>query len=155
MKRKLGLVALAAGIVLFAAACGGGSSERLSKDAYLTKVSAVGDTMNATLSGLGDTPSDPKAAAEQFAKLGDALAGAADELAALNPPEEVDAAHKKFTKGIRMLADEIGKAGDGMKGGDMSAALSFASGLASSKAMTTIQEAVTELEKAGYTLSSK
>ncbi len=160
MKRKLGLLALALTLGLFVAACGGdngggsaGGGDRLSKDAYIAKVTAVGEKMSGTLEGLGETPADPKAGAKQFAELSSALKSAADELAALNPPEEVQAAHDKFSKGISMLADEISKAGEGMMGGDMGAALTFVSGLASSDAMTKIQEAASEFEKAGYDIS--
>ena len=161
MKRKLGLLALALALGLFVAACGGGGDgggsagggDRLSKDDYIAKVTAVGEKMSATLEGLGETPSDPEAGAKQFAELSEALKGAADELAALNPPEEVQAAHEKFSEGISMLADEISKAGDGLAGGDLSAALTFVSGLASSEAMAKIQEAADELEKAGYEIS--
>src|SRR3990172_10500769 len=158
MKRKLGLLALALALGLFAAACGGGGDgggsagggDRLSKDDYMAKVTAVGEKMSGTLEGLGETPSDAEAGAKQFAELGEALKGAPDELAALNPPEEVQAAHEKVSEGISMLADEVSKVGDGLAGGDLSAALTFVSGLASSEAMTKIQEAADELEKAGY-----
>lgn len=158
MKWKFGLLALALALALglFAAACGGGDGgsagggDRLSKDDYVAKVTAVGEKMSGTLEGLGETPTDPKAGAEQFAELGKALKGAADELAALNPPEEVQAAHEKFAEGISMLADEISKAGEGMMGGDLGAALTFVSGLAGSEAMKKIQEAAEEFEKAGY-----
>ena len=162
MKRKLGLLALALALGLFVAACGGGGDgggsagggDRLSKDDYIAKVTAVGEKMSATLEGLGETPSDPEAGAKQFAELGEALNGAADELAALNPPEEVQAAHEKFSEGISLLADEISKAGGGLEGGDLSAALTFVSGLASSEAMAKIQEAAEEFEKAGYDISA-
>ncbi len=162
MKRKLGLLALALALGLLVAACGGagdgggsaGGGDRLSKADYITKVTAVGEDMSATLEGLGETPSDPEAGAEQFAALSEALKGAAGELAALNPPEEVQAAHDTFSEGISMLADEISKAGDGMMGGDMGAALTFVSGLASSDAMKKIQEAADEFEKAGYDISN-
>src|SRR3990172_12662816 len=157
MKRKLGLLALALAFGLFVAACGGdngggsaGGGDRLSKDDYIAKVTAVGEKMSSTLEGVGETPSDAEAGAKQFAELSEALKGAADELAALNPPEEVQAAHEKFSEGISMLADEISNAGEGMMGGDMGAALTFVGGLASSEAMTKIQEAADELEKAGY-----
>lgn len=156
MKWKFGLLALALALGLFAAACGGGDGgsagggDRLSKDDYVAKVTAVGEKMSGTLEGLGETPADPEAGAEQFAELGEALKGAADELAALNPPEEVQAAHEKFAEGISMLADEISKAGEGMMGGDLGAALTFVSGLAGSEAMKKIQEAAEEFEKAGY-----
>ena len=160
MKRKLGLLALALALGLFVAACGGGGDgggsagggDRLSKDDYIVKVTAVGEKMSGTLEGLGETPSDPEAGAKQFAALSEALKGAADDLAALNPPAEVEAAHKKFAEGISMLADEIGMAGEGMMGGDMGVALTFVSGLASSEAMAKIQEAADELEKAGYSI---
>ena len=163
MTRKFGVLALALTLGLFVAACGGGSSggsaggDRLSKDDYLTKVNAVGEKMraigekmSATMQALGDTPSDPEAGAKQFEDLSTALKGAADDLAALNPPEEVEDAHKKFTEGVSMLADDIGKAGEGMSGGDMSEAMSFVSTLASSDAMKKLREAADELEKAGY-----
>ncbi len=158
MKRKAGLLALALALGLFVAACGGGGGsvgggDRLSKDDYIAKVTAVGEKMSGTLEGLGETPSDPEAGAKQFAALGEALKGAADELAALNPPEEVQAAHDQFSEGISMLADEISKAGEGMMGGDMGAALTFVSGLMSSEAMTKIQAAAEEFEKAGYDIS--
>ncbi len=156
MKRKLGLLALALAFGLFVAACGGGGDggggggDRLSKDDYIAKVTAVGEKMSSTLEGLGETPSDPEAGAKQFSELSEALKGAADELAALNPPEDVQAAHEQFSEGITMLADEISKAGEGMMGGDMGAALTFVAGLASSEAMTKIQAASDEFEKAGY-----
>lgn len=157
MKRKLGLAGLALALGLFVAACGGGSGggggDRLSKADYLIKVQAVGDEMNKTLSGLGSTSSDPKAAAEQFGKLKVALKAAADKLAALKPPAEVDSAHKQFTEGVSLLADEIGKAGEGLAGGDLKAALEFVSTLATSEAMTKIQAAVEEFKKAGYDVS--
>lgn len=158
MTRKLGLLALALVLGLLVAACGGGGvsgsagGDRLTKDAYLTKVKAVGEKVNTTMKALSDTSSDPKAGGKQFEELSTALKGAADELAALNPPQEVEAAHKKFAEGISMLADEIGTAGEGMMGGDMGAALTFMSSLASSDAMKKIQEASDELEQAGYSV---
>ena len=156
MTRKFGVLALALTLGLFVAACGGsggsGSAggDRLSKDAYLTKVKAVGEKMSATMEALGEAPSDPAAGGKQFEDLSTALKGAADDLAALNPPEEVEDAHKKFTEGVSMLADDIGKAGEGMMSGDMGEAMGFVSTLASSDAMKKIQEAADELEKAGY-----
>ncbi len=161
MKQKLGLLALALALALLAAACGGGNGggsagggDRLSKADYIAKVTAVGDKMSTTLEGLGETQTDPKAGAKQFSAMSEALKSAADELAALNPPEEVQAAHEKFSEGISLLADEISKAGEGMMGGDMGAALTFVSGLASSDAMKKIQEAADEFEKAGYDISN-
>ena len=156
MTRKFGVLALALTLGLFVAACGGGGDsssvggDRLSKDEYLTKVKAVGEKMSATMGALGEAPSDPEAGGKQFADLSTALQGAADDLAALNPPEEVEDAHKKFAEGVSMLADDIGKAGEAMSGGDMGDAMSFVGGLANSDAMKKIQEAADELEKAGY-----
>jgi soluble cytochrome b562 len=154
MKRKLGLAGLALALGLFVAACGGGGGgDRLSKADYLAKVQAVGAEMNKTLSGLGSTSSDPKLAAEQFGKLKVALKAAADELAALKPPAEVDSAHKQFAEGISLLADEIGKASTVMAGGDLKAALEFVTNLAKSPAMAKVQAAVAEFKKAGYDVS--
>lgn len=156
MKRNVGLLALALILGLFVAACGGsgggsaGGGERLSKDDYLVKVKAVGTKISDTMNALGDTASDPKAGAKQFETLGAALQAAADDLKAINPPEEVQDAHEKFTEGISMLADDIGKAGEGMKGGDIATALDFMTRMTSSGAMKKIQEGADELEKAGY-----
>ena len=158
MKRNAGLLALAALVLgLLAAGCGGGSSgggvaggDRLSKADYLTKVQAVGTKMSTTMDELGSTASDPKAGAKQFEALGAALEDAADELAALNPPEDVQSAHEKFTDGISMLGDDIAKAGSELKGDDVGAAMTMMADLASSEAMKKIQEAADELEQAGY-----
>lgn len=156
MKRNVGLLALSLVFGLFVAACGGGSGsgsaggDRLSKDAYLAEVKAVGDKMSETMDAVGDSISDPKAGAKQFETLGGALRAAADDLANINPPEEVQGAHDKFTEGIRALGDDIAKAGAGLKTDEVGAALAFMSKLASSDAMKKIQEAADELEKAGY-----
>ena len=157
MKRNVGLMAFALAVGLFLTACGGGGSgsaggERLSKDDYLVKVKAVGTKVSDTMNALGDAGSDPKAGAKQFETIGAALQAAADDLAALNPPEDVQAAHEQFTDGLSMLADEIAKAGEGMKDGDTGSALTFMAGLANSKAMTKIKEAADDLEKAGYNI---
>jgi hypothetical protein len=157
MKRNVGLLALALGLGLLVAACGGGGGgsgsaggERLSKDAYLTEVKAVGDKMSETMDALGDTASDPKAGAKQFETLGAALNAAADELKGINPPEDVQAAHEKFAEGIAELGDDIAKAGEGLKTDDIGAAMTFMADLAGSDAMKKIQEAADDLEKAGY-----
>jgi len=162
MKRKFGVLALALAFGLFVAACGGGSDsssgggsaggDRLSKADYITQVKVVGDKMNTTMAALGETSSDPKAGGKQFEQLSKALKGAAADLAAINPPKEVESAHKNFAEGISMLADEIGKAGEGMMSGDMGEAMSFVGTLANSKAMKKIQAAADELEKAGYSV---
>lgn len=156
MKRNAGSLALAALVLgLLAAGCGGGSGDaargdRLSKADYLTKVQAVGTKMSDTMDELGSAASDPKAGAKQFEALGAALKDAADELAALNPPEDVQSAHEKFADGISMLGDDIAKAGSELKGDDVGAAMTMMADLASSEAMKKIQEAADELEQAGY-----
>lgn len=158
MKRTVGPIALALALGLLVAACGGGGDsssgggggERLSKEAYLTEVKAVGDKMDETMNALGDAASDPKAGAKQFETLGAAMNAAAAALAELNPPEEIQGAHDKFAEGIAELGDDIANAGEGLKSDDIGAAMSFMADLASSDAMKKIQEAADELEKAGY-----
>lgn len=157
--RRIWIVVAALALAAGAAACGGdgGGGEPLSKEEYQQEVNKVGDTLSQSADGLSGAfnQSDPESldqVADEVEKLQDAMVKAAEDLDALNPPDDAQAAHDKLVEGIRGFADDVGKLADSARAGELAEIQSFAEDFTNSESAKKIQEATEELQAKGYTL---
>lgn len=150
-------LALLAFVLAFAAGCGGdgggGGGGELSKSEYQEKVQAVGETLSKSIDDLGSAVSGSgnlEEAASQIQTLQDALNGAADDLAALDAPSDVDSAHDKLVEGIHGFADSLGDLESAMADGNLEEIQEFQTDFAESDAVKKISDATEELGEKGY-----
>jgi hypothetical protein len=91
-------LAIAAVLVLAVAAAGcggGGGGKTLSKEEYSSQLSEICTELNAKNKEIGD-PQSVADVVEKGPKLNDAFQNAIDEVENLNPPDELQDAHKRF-----------------------------------------------------------
>jgi len=147
-------LALLAFLLALAAGCGGGGGgSELSKSEYQKEVQAVGKTLSTSIDDLGSAVSgsgDLEEAAGQIDALQEALKGAADDLAELEPPSDVESAHDKLVEGIRGFADGLDDLESAMADGDVDEIQKFQTDFASSDAVQKISDATEELGEKGY-----
>jgi hypothetical protein len=171
--RKLPVIITALAFVVAAAGCGGGgSSSTLSKDEYQTKVVAAGqdlakqfeniskeaDRLSGTgVNSLGDASKLFKDLGVVVSRGEDELRSFADDLSSLSPPDDAKNANEALAKGFGQLADDFGELGAALKDGSISDVTQLAAkmqAIGTSEAGTSIQGAIDELEKAGYTFDA-
>jgi hypothetical protein len=148
--------------VLVLAACGGGgdgggsttsviqpTGPRLTKAQYEAKLRTIGTRVGEELgTTLTATEKNSKEAIDKGVR---ALRRFADELAAINPPQEIDQLHRRLVDGIRDFAEEVPDLIDRVsKATDPSDAFAI---FLSSDAIKELGEVQQELEKRGYTVS--
>jgi len=101
-------VAIAAGVVIVATGCGG--SNRLSPDAYRAKLHALNGEVSKAEGQAEETIVKARSVDEivralaQVARAHDRIG---DEVAALKPPANAEAANELYVRGSHDLADEI------------------------------------------------
>lgn len=146
-------LALLAFLLALAGCGGGGGGSELSKSEYQKEVQAVGKTLSTSIDDLGSAVSgsgDLEEAAGQIDALQEALKGAADDLAELEPPSDVESAHDKLVEGIRGFADGLDDLESAMADGDVDEIQKFQTDFASSDAVQKISDATEELGEKGY-----
>jgi hypothetical protein len=169
MKRSaLPVLVLAAALLVIAGCGGGGGQETLSKDEYAKMVAATGDSLTQAFQGVVDevgklNPGNIDSVDdlnELMSQLGDVVGGgvdslnqAADDLAAVSPPEDAQAANDELIDGLRLLAGDFETFEQAIRDGEFSKIEDLGSGfenIANSEAGKMIQEAIDELKSKGY-----
>jgi hypothetical protein len=153
--RALAVVTSAA---LLATACGGKS--RLTKGQYEQRVSRIGRDLSTTLdrtfsSPKLQNPSSLKDAADVLAAGQRNLQQAADRLAAVNPPEQIQSIHDQLVKGFRDFATAFGNFARATEKGDLAAIQRFSQQVSDQTlpAMVEIQKAIDRLKAKGFDIS--
>jgi hypothetical protein len=133
--------------VLVVAGCGG--DERLTKQEYAEKVRAVyGDVQKAfqaTNVPQGELASRVEAAQEQ-------LRDSADELEAVEPPEDVETEHSQLAQGMRRYADDLDRLRNAAESGDQRTIEDFNARIAQNEAVEQMAEAAERMKFKGYDL---
>ncbi len=138
--------ALAVGLVLALAGCGGGG--QLSKSEYEAKLHSAGNELTGAVQQLAKATSK-----DQFKQdVGDvqsALNSAADTLDGVTPPTDVQGANDRLVDGLRGLSndfDQVKKAADDGIDAATKKAQQITTGAASREA----QQAILEIKRRGY-----
>jgi hypothetical protein len=163
--RSFALLPLGAAALLLAAGCGGGSKSSaptttttaaatttapsqtapLGKAAYVSKMRAIGRSLNSSLNSLSSATTADAAATALEAVQTD-LRTAADKIEAITPPDAIKAQHAQLEKAVRDFADELGPIVTKLKAGQMTAL----SQVATLKGVQEIQSASTAIASKGY-----
>ncbi|MGH2556511.1 MAG: hypothetical protein ACRDHO_12440 [Actinomycetota bacterium] len=156
MKRIVVVVAL---VALVAQSCGGDSP--LSKAEYERRVNQIGQQLSDTLEGTFSSPqfqnpTSLKDAADVLRQGQNEMAGAADRLDEVNPPEEIESIHDRFVKGIRDFARDFGTFAEATEKGDLAALQRFSRQISdeSLPSMIAVNEATGALKAKGYDISN-
>ena len=152
MNRTLAIsLALIAAVI---AGCGG-SDSGISKAEYEKQVTAAGQSMAKTLTGMSSSvvaAATPQDAAARLDEAGDELDGVAKTFADIDPPSDIADAHRELVDGVRGLASDIHQASGVAESGDTAALARIGSTLQGSRAAMRIQDAGKEIEAKGYKL---
>jgi hypothetical protein len=169
-KRTVGLLAIAAAVVL-AAGCGGGGGSKetsgtataatatltttqattaataapLGKSAYVKQMKAIGRSLSSSLASLG-TATTASAAATALEAVQAELRKAADRIDAITPPASIKAEHAQLEQAVRDFAEELGPVIAKLKAGTMSAL----STVPTLKGLQEIQAASSAIASKGY-----
>jgi hypothetical protein len=114
---RVSVAALAGILVLLATACGGGGGARLSKEEFQTQANAICAKYQKQINEIGG-PSSIEEIPDLVAQILPILNKEIDEVAALNPPEELQGDFDKMlaatdrTKAAAADLSEAAKAGD-------------------------------------------
>lgn len=106
-------VACAAALAIGAAGCGGGDNTTEKND-YVKDVNAVQRRFVASANRLQSTASDPGSIDSTFRRLSRDVTRTADDLAAIEPPGNVERAHEKLVGQLRAYSRAIGDLTDGI-----------------------------------------
>ncbi len=139
MNRTQRLSAVAAGLIgaaSIAAGCGSATEEANNyvddvNDLQVELVNQVNEAVS------GAQPADPNAAAQVFTDLQDVFDTAADDLDAIDPPEDVADLHQQLVGSISDVGDQIGDAEQTFSSGNSQQA---------AQAAAQLQSATTELQ---------
>ncbi len=131
-------------IAIFAAAAlvaGCGNEEQ---NDYVDQVNSIQEEIaTAATEATTSTPTNPKEAAQAGHAIADAFQAGADDLAAIDPPEEVADLHQQLTQQLSGVADDINNAADAFESGNAQQAAQAAVELQQS--VTTAQTEVNSL----------
>jgi predicted nuclease with TOPRIM domain len=101
---------VAAAVVALAAGCGGGGSERLSKSEYEQKIKAEGSQLKTAFSAVDLTnPANMRELTTKITSLQQELEQSADDIEALKPPEDAEAANAKLADTLHKAAVKFGE----------------------------------------------
>jgi hypothetical protein len=163
--------AVGAAVLLLAAGCGGGggttgaqtttstttttaatatttttaSGPAPSKAEYVSQMKVIGQSLSTSLNTLGAAKT-AATAATALAKVQTDLRSAADELAAITPPDAIKTQHGQLVKAVRDFADELDPVIKSLRAGTMTALAS----VPTLKGLTEIQTASTAISNKGY-----
>jgi hypothetical protein len=132
---------------------GATGTARLSKSEYERRVSAIGNTLNkeVTASGAASaTRVDPAQVDENAA----ALTRYANELAKLEPPEDIENAHDLLVQGSRAYARAMHAAAKAARAGRISTPDQLTTRLSRTPGLRMIEDATTALQGKGYAFGS-
>jgi hypothetical protein len=147
--RTLEVAAVALVVALGVACSGGDDEDRLSKQAYERKVQTVyADVQQAFLNTRGASDQE---LAGRIALAQEALRHAADQLAAVNPPEEVEVHNADLVEGMREYADALDAAVQAASRGNREVLARFRN-VAANPGVREMAEAAEEMKHKGYDL---
>ncbi len=149
MRRAITLWGVAA-VVLLAAGCGGGGG-RLSKSQYEQKLKAEGAELSSAFKGTDLAhPNDLKQLASRIDTLQGKLNKAADDIDALEPPQEAKADNTEIAAALHSFADQFGKLKQAARDGDTQKIQQLQQELGGSQAVKDAQSATNDLVQKGY-----
>lgn len=143
------LTAIAFALLALSACVGGGDEERLSKPEYEEKVRTVYAEIQLTFQRTRGTEGEELAGRIVLAQ--ESLRHAADELAGVSPPEEVEAHHADLIEGMREYADALDEAVQAASRNDESALERFQN-VGDDPGVREMAEAAEEMKLKGYDL---
>lgn len=155
--RIFALTALLAAFLV--AGCGG--NDQLSKEEYIKELKSVGTALSQSFNSLGESASDTKdtkALGSKFTDAAESLHKASDQVSDLNPPENAKTANEKLAQGLDAMANEfeaVGEAASKAGSGASAALLTKIQKISSSEGIAKVSQAVTELQKQGYSISQQ
>jgi hypothetical protein len=157
MRRRPGSVlALAAVCLAAAAGCGGGGgADRLSKDDYEQRVGGIVRHSTSQLIKLGLAVArapNPERAKGRAAVLAGALTARADELEALSPPADAEAANEQLAAALRELAEYAQTNAAKASSTRLRPLQGFENDLIASPGAERMREAIRRLQAEGYEL---
>ena len=110
---RISTVLAVSAVAALAAGCGNEE-----QNDYVDQVNAIQEEIASAATQASTTsPSNAKEAADQVRQLADAYAAGADDLAAIDPPDDVADLHEQLTDQISALAGDIDKAADTIEDG--------------------------------------
>jgi hypothetical protein len=140
----------AVGLVLaLVPACAGGDDDRLSKQEYEQKVQAVYAEVQQTFRNTSDASGRELAGRIVLAQ--EALRHAADQLAAVKPPEEIEVHNADLVEGMREYADALDVAVQAASRNDREALARFGN-VSTNPGVREMAEAAEEMKHKGYDL---
>jgi hypothetical protein len=142
-------VVFAALVVALATACAGEDEDRLSKQAYEQKVQTVYADVQKAFLDTRRTSGDELAGRIVLAQ--EALRHAADQLAAVKPPQEVEVHNADLVEGMREYADALDVAVQAASRNDK-AALGRFRNVSRNPGVREMAEAAEEMKHKGYDL---
>jgi hypothetical protein len=110
LKNVILLAVLASAVALVATGCGNGE-----KNDYVDEVNAIQTDLQTEAAGIAAAGSNPNQIADVASQMQELFAGAADDLEAVEPPEDVADLHQQLVDQVRSLGDQIGAAGEAIK----------------------------------------
>ena len=142
-------VVVAALALAFAAGCAGEDDDRLSKQAYEQKVQTVyADVQQAFRNTRGASGEELSG---RIVLAQEALRHAADQLAAVKPPEEVEVHNADLVEGMREYADALDAAVRAASRNDRAALERFGN-VSTNPGVREMAEAAEEMKHKGYDL---
>ena len=145
--RKLTAIVLA--LAALAGCSGGDDEDRLSKPEYETKVRTVYAEIQAAFQGTRGAEGEELA--DRIVLAQESLRHAADELAAVSPPQEVEAHHADLFDGMREYADALDEAVRAASRNDADALQRFQN-VGNDPGVREMAEAAEEMKLKGYDL---
>jgi hypothetical protein len=144
--RKILLLALAATLL---AGCGGDGG-RLSKAEYEDRMQEIGAELRTASAGIGDLSQtrDLDKLAETISDFQERLDEAADDVDALNPPEDVEEETDEIAEALHAFADTFGEMEAAARDGDLAELQQAQAEIARKGAEA--QRATQSLEQKGY-----
>jgi predicted nucleic acid-binding Zn-ribbon protein len=121
----------------FAAGCGNGE-----QNDYVDEVNALQTELSTSLTEAGSNidPANPKSAVAAIGTMQEAFTNAADELEAVDPPEEVADTHAQLVETLRGIGDQIATVEESLGSGNPQAMVA-----ALTEMQTSVTQAQTEL----------
>jgi Family of unknown function (DUF6376) len=101
---------LASTIALVAVGCGNGEAHD-----YVDEVNAIQTDLQTEAGQIAAGGSNPNQIADIASQMQDLFASAADDLEAVDPPEDVADLHGRLVEQVRSLGEQIGASGEAIK----------------------------------------
>lgn len=139
MSRTQRLSAVAAGLLGAASIAAGCGSDTEEANDYVDEVNGLQVELvnEVTAAVSGAPPADPEAAAQVATDLQEVFETTADDLAAINPPEDVAGLHEQLVGSVSDVGEQIGEAEQAFSSGNPQQA---------AQAALQLQSATTELQ---------